>query len=137
MKAWFEHTVASATLFDTNEISADTLELFFALIQRDATCLEALRDWQQSLPKLERLLSHQVDILDATLDAIRKPLLDRLRDKSERCRELRVRKQKRIISHLWTFASWLPPKSSLTGLEVLAGLDCSRDSSTLSAETAA
>ena len=98
VKVCFEHTVPPATLIDTKEIPADTPELFLAYIQRDVNCLEdnTLGVRQQSLLKLERLLVQQVDelatdVVDATLDAILKPLLKRLRDKSEKCRELSVR----------------------------------------------
>ena len=68
-KACFQHTVPSATLFDTKEMSAETLELSFAHIQRVSWLKDALTV-PQSLLEMERLLVHQVEVVDATLDAI-------------------------------------------------------------------
>ena len=50
----------------------------------------------QSLQKLERVLVKQVDslatdIIDQVVDALLKPLLKRMRDRSEKCRESAVK----------------------------------------------
>lgn len=91
-------TEAPSTLIDAiEEIPAGTPETFLAYIQRDINCLveDNLGIRQKSLQKLERVLVHQIDslstdIIDAVTDALLKPLLKRLKDKSEKCRELSV-----------------------------------------------
>ena len=86
VRACFERTLPSATLFDTKEMSAEISELLFTCIQRGVNCLQdALTDRRQSLLKLERLLVHQVDLfnaVDATLDDICESLPE---ENPERC----------------------------------------------------
>ena len=57
---------------------------------------ESLSVRLQSLQKLERVLVTQVDslatdIIDAVVDALLKPLLKRMKDRSEKCRESAVK----------------------------------------------
>jgi len=95
----FEQTEPPSTLLDVLEdIPSETPETFLAYIQRDVNCLG--EDCQgvrlQSLLKLERVLVYRIDslstdVIDASLDALLKPLLKRAKDKSEKCRELSIR----------------------------------------------
>lgn len=96
-----------ATLIDTvEEIPTGTPETFLAYVQRDINCLseDNLGVRQQSLLKLERILVQQIDtlptdIVDAVTDALLKPLLKRLKDKSEKCRELSVKILRSLIEN--------------------------------------
>lgn len=127
-------TEAPNTLVDAiEEIPAGTPELFLAYIQRDINCLveDNLAVRQKSLQKLERLLVHQIDglstdIIDAVTDALLKPLLKRLKDKSEKCRELAVKILSSLIENTSdlsaTLAYVFPTLVSRLGAEDLDGV---------------
>mmetsp|Transcript_41670 Transcript_41670/g.75656 ORF Transcript_41670/g.75656 Transcript_41670/m.75656 type:complete len:1312 (-) Transcript_41670:43-3978(-) len=92
-----------------------TPETFMTYIQRDINCLaeEQQSVRQQSLLKLENLLVRQMDtlssdVVDAVLDATMKPLLKRMKDKSERCRELAVRILRSLIENASSLSATLP-----------------------------
>jgi len=105
-----------STLMDIlGDIPMDTPETFLAYLQRDINCLseESLGVRQQSLVKLEKVLVQQVDnlpvdIIDAVADALLKPLLKRVKDKSEKCRELSVRILRSLVENTSDLASMLP-----------------------------
>eukprot|EP00746_Dinoflagellata_sp_MGD_P148996 gnl/MRDRNA2_/MRDRNA2_81112_c0_seq1.p1 gnl/MRDRNA2_/MRDRNA2_81112_c0~~gnl/MRDRNA2_/MRDRNA2_81112_c0_seq1.p1 ORF type:complete len:1338 (-),score=253.26 gnl/MRDRNA2_/MRDRNA2_81112_c0_seq1:78-4091(-) len=86
------------TLIDgLDDIPKDTPDTFIAHLQRDINCLaeDAVIVRQQSLQKLHKVLVTHIDTLstdlvDAALDALLKPLLKRMKDKSEKCRELSI-----------------------------------------------
>jgi len=127
-------TEAPCTLIDViEEIPAGTPETFLAYIQRDINCLveDNLRVRQNSLQKLERILVNQIDslstdIIDAATDALLKPLLKRLKDKSEKCREISVKILKSLIENTSdlsaTLAYVFPTLVSRLGAEDLEGV---------------
>mmetsp|Transcript_49703 Transcript_49703/g.118445 ORF Transcript_49703/g.118445 Transcript_49703/m.118445 type:complete len:1314 (+) Transcript_49703:70-4011(+) len=105
------------TLLDAVAVvpAGTTPETFMTYIQRDINCLtedmQSVR--QQSLLKLENLLVKQMDtlssdIVDTVLDAILKPLLKRMKDKSEKCRELAVRILRSLIENASNLSATLP-----------------------------
>jgi len=111
-------TVAAppTTILDTREeLPTGTPETFLAYIQRDINCLseDTMNVRLQSLQKLERILVRQGDILatdvvDAVFDAMLKPLLKRLKDKSEKCRELAVKILRSLVENTSDLAAALP-----------------------------
>lgn len=127
-------TEAPSTLIDAiEEIPADTPETFLAYIQRDINCLveDNLGIRQKSLQKLERILVAQIDslstdIIDAVTDALLKPLLKRLKDKSEKCRELSVNILRSLIENTSDLSACLayvfPTLVSRLGCEDLDGV---------------
>jgi hypothetical protein len=93
----------------------DTPETFLAYLQRDVNCLteDSITVRLQSLQKLERVIVRQVDslptdIIDAVSDALLKPLLKRLKDKSEKCRDLSIRILKSLVECTSDLSAMLP-----------------------------
>lgn len=99
---------APATLVDTvEEIPSGTPEMFLAYLQRDINCLaeDALGVRVSSLQKLERVLVKQIeslptDTVDLVAEATLKPLLKRMKDKSEKCREMAVRILRSLVENV-------------------------------------
>lgn len=117
-----------STLIDAMDtIPTETPEIFLAYLQRDINCLgeDNLGVRLQSLQKLERVLVQNVDnlstdIIDAVADAFTKPLLKRMKDKSEKCRELTARILKSIVEN----ASDLGPLLAYIFPTLVARLGC-------------
>eukprot|EP00927_Polykrikos_kofoidii_P066498 TRINITY_DN62088_c0_g1_i1.p1 TRINITY_DN62088_c0_g1~~TRINITY_DN62088_c0_g1_i1.p1 ORF type:complete len:1389 (+),score=235.01 TRINITY_DN62088_c0_g1_i1:57-4169(+) len=109
-------TEPPSTLIDAvEEIPMETPETFLAYLQRDVNCLaeENMLVRLQSLQKLERVLVRQAnslptDIMDAVGEATLKPLLKRLKDKSEKCREISARILKSVVESTSDLSSMLP-----------------------------
>mmetsp|Transcript_52749 Transcript_52749/g.112873 ORF Transcript_52749/g.112873 Transcript_52749/m.112873 type:complete len:1279 (-) Transcript_52749:88-3924(-) len=105
-----------ATLIDAvDEIPTETPETFLAYLQRDINCLgeDQLGVRLQSLQKMERLLVKRIDnlstdIVDAAADATLKPLLKRMKDKSEKCRELAVKILRSLVENSSDLSVMLP-----------------------------
>mmetsp|Transcript_11879 Transcript_11879/g.27044 ORF Transcript_11879/g.27044 Transcript_11879/m.27044 type:complete len:1302 (-) Transcript_11879:50-3955(-) len=106
-----------ATLLDTlvTVPLGTTPDIFMTYIQRDINCLAEDKQGvrQQSLLKLENLLVRQMDtlssdVVDAVLDATMKPLLKRMKDRSEKCRELAVRILRSLIENASSLSATLP-----------------------------
>lgn len=127
-------TEAPSTLIDAiEEIPSGTPEVFLAYIQRDINCLveDNLSIRVNSLTKLQRVLVTQIDslstdVIDAATDALLKPLLKRLKDKSEKCRELAVKILSSLIENTSdlsaTLAYVFPTLVSRLGAEDLEGV---------------
>ncbi|CAE7562872.1 Dnaaf5 [Symbiodinium natans] len=104
------------TMLDAwEDVPTGTPETFLAYLQRDINCLaeEAMSVRLQSLQKLERILVAQIDslatdVVDAVFDAMLKPLLKRLKDKSEKCRELAVKILRSLVENTSDLAAALP-----------------------------
>eukprot|EP00440_Ansanella_granifera_P075129 gb/GFBE01081535.1/.p1 GENE.gb/GFBE01081535.1/~~gb/GFBE01081535.1/.p1 ORF type:complete len:1342 (+),score=336.29 gb/GFBE01081535.1/:1-4026(+) len=104
------------TLIDAvEELPTGTPETFLAYLQRDVNCLaeDSLSVRLQSIQKLERILVQQADglstdIVDAVCDALLKPLLKRMKDKSEKCRELAVKILQSLVENTSDLAATLP-----------------------------
>lgn len=97
------------------ELPTGTPEIFLAYIQRDINCLaeESLSVRLTSLQKLQRLLVQQVeslatDIIDAVMDALLKPLLKRMKDRSEKCRECAVKILRSLVENTSDLSAALP-----------------------------
>eukprot|EP00930_Biecheleria_cincta_P035012 TRINITY_DN24122_c0_g1_i1.p1 TRINITY_DN24122_c0_g1~~TRINITY_DN24122_c0_g1_i1.p1 ORF type:complete len:1374 (-),score=210.11 TRINITY_DN24122_c0_g1_i1:86-4207(-) len=123
-----------ATLLDANlDIPTGTPETFLAFVQRDINCLaeDNLSVRLQSMNKLERLLVQQIDnlptdIIDAVCDALLKPLLKQMKDKSEKIREMAVTILRSLIENTsdlsGTLAYIFPILVSRLGCEDLDGV---------------
>jgi len=104
------------TLIDAvEELPTGTPETFLAYLQRDINCLseDSLGVRLQSIQKLERILVQQADslstdIIDAVSDALLKPLLKRMKDKSEKVRELAVKILRTLVENTSDLAAMLP-----------------------------
>ncbi|CAE8619401.1 unnamed protein product [Polarella glacialis] len=104
------------TLIDAlEEIPTGTPETFLAYLQRDINCLgeDSLGVRLQSIQKLERILVQQADglstdIIDAVCDALLKPLLKRMKDKSEKVRELAVKILRSLVENTSDLSGMLP-----------------------------
>lgn len=123
-----------ATLIDAlGDIPSDTPETFLAYLQRDINCLgeDNMGVRLQSMQKLERILvgridSLSTDIIDGAADALLKPLLKRMKDKSEKCRELAVRILMSLVENVSDLSLLLayifPSLVSRLGSEDLEGI---------------
>lgn len=105
-----------STLMDAlGDIPCETPETFLAYLQRDINCLaeDSATVRLQSLQKLERVLVKQADtlptdIIDAAADALLKPLLKRMKDKSEKCRLCGVTILTSLVETTSDLSSMLP-----------------------------
>lgn len=109
------------------DIPTETPETFLAYLQRDINCLseESLAVRLQSLQKLGRVLvdkadSLPTDIFDAVGEVLLKPVLKRMKDKSEKCREIAVR----ILRSLVENTSDLTPMLGYLFPTLVARLGC-------------
>lgn len=104
------------TLIDAfEELPTGTPEVFLAFLQRDINCLgeDALGVRLQSMQKLERVLVQQIDrlatdVVDAVTEALLKPLCKRLKDKSEKCREIAVKILRSLVENMSDLSATLP-----------------------------
>jgi len=109
-------TEPPATLIDAmEEIPSGTPETFLAYLQRDINCLgEDIQSVRlQSLQKLEGVLVRRIDklstdVIDAVADALLKPLLKRLKDKSEKCREVSIKVLRSLVENASDLSAMLP-----------------------------
>lgn len=104
------------TLIDAiDELPTDSPATFLAYLQRDINCLgeESLCVRLQSLQKLERVLVQHIDnlstdLVDVVAENTLKPLLKRLKDKSEKCRELAAKILRALIMNVSELSFMLP-----------------------------
>jgi len=104
------------TLIDAVEAPpTETPETFLAYLQRDINCLgeDSYSVRLQSMQKLEAVLVGHIDtlptdIVDAAADAMLKPLLKRMKDKAEKCRELSVRILRSLVENTSDLSAMLP-----------------------------
>lgn len=105
-----------STLVDViTDVLAGSPDTFLAYIQRDINCLgeEQLSVRLQSLQKLQRLLVEQVEMLstdtiNAVSESLLKPLLKRMKDKSEKCRECAIKILCSLVENTSDLVGMLP-----------------------------
>ena len=99
-----DHAMARVMDMDEGDTADPSWRAALQAIQRDINCLaeDALGVRVSSLQKLERVLVKQIeslptDTVDLVAEATLKPLLKRMKDKSEKCREMAVRDRKSVV----------------------------------------